>query len=65
MAMLRHKPTGDLYVATSALIARGDMEVVEDAAPADAGAKPKPKTKAKAAIAGTDDLLADDLLVDD
>ena len=30
MAMLRHKPTGDLYVSTTALLARGDMEVVAE-----------------------------------
>jgi hypothetical protein len=30
MAMLRHKPTGDLYVSTTSLLARGDMEVVAE-----------------------------------
>jgi predicted short-subunit dehydrogenase-like oxidoreductase (DUF2520 family) len=30
MAMLRHKPTGDLYISTPALLARGDMEVVAE-----------------------------------
>lgn len=28
--MLRHVPTGDLYIFTSILAARGDMELVED-----------------------------------
>lgn len=52
-AMLRHKPTGDLYIRTSLLAARDDMEavedsetVVEDAAPAKAG---KGKKKAEEA----------------
>jgi hypothetical protein len=30
MAMLLHKPTGDLYVSTASLLARGDMEVVAE-----------------------------------
>lgn len=29
-AMLRHKPTGDLYIRTSLLAARDDMESVDE-----------------------------------
>lgn len=43
--MLRHKPTGVLYIATPQLLRRPDMEVIEDTP----DEKPKPKAKAKRA----------------
>lgn len=39
-AMLRHKPTGDLYIRTGLLAARDDMEAVEDSEPAIEDAAP-------------------------
>ena len=49
MTMLRHIPTGDLYVSTQYLAQRPDMEPVEAAAPeVEAEKKPKRAPKAKA-----------------
>lgn len=45
--MLRHIPSGDLYIATAALAARTDMEpVVEEKVVVVEEAKPKRKPKA-------------------
>lgn len=46
-AMLRHKPTGDLYVRTSLLAAREDMEPVEEDAESVESAAPSKNAKKK------------------
>lgn len=51
MAMLRHRPSGDLYIYTTILAARTDMEVIEDAVEATvvkAPATPTPKKAVRA-----------------
>jgi hypothetical protein len=48
--MLRHKPTGDLYISTAILAARSDMEPVVDEPVAVAVAEDKPKRKTKIKI---------------
>ena len=70
--MLRHIPTGDLYIATAALMARGDMEMVEPdpvvaapevVAPAEEP-KPKRKAKAKEQFLATNPFVAPDPVAD-
>lgn len=58
--MLRHKPTGVLYIATPQLLKRTDMEIVDDTplVIGDEAAKPAPKAprkpaQKKPAIVGT------------
>lgn len=45
MPHLRHKSTGDIYPMSEHLMRRGDMEVVEDAAPEKPAAPAKPAAK--------------------
>lgn len=59
MPMLRHTPTGDMYVFTSQLAKRSDMELVEDTPVAPetpatrAAARPAPRQKPKPDVAPT------------
>lgn len=48
--MLRHKPTGDVYIYTSVLAGREDMEVFESA-PTPPPVVPKPTKPAKLQVA--------------
>ncbi len=48
--MLRHVPTGDLYIFTETLAARADMELIPRA-PAEVAAPVPPKPKAQRAKA--------------
>lgn len=48
-AMLRHKPTGDLYIFTDILSRRPDMEEVDAVVEKAAAPKPKPAPRKKAA----------------
>lgn len=70
MPMLRHKPSGDLYIYTSILAARTDMELVEDTVDAPA-AKPAPTTlkktprARKAKVVEPDPPVLEDVVVTD
>ena len=74
MAYLRHKPTGDVYIATAPLLERTDMEEmsdtevakhfgVEEAPEKEAPAKPRARNKRAAKPKDTaTNSLADDIL---
>lgn len=70
MPMLRHKPSGDLYIYTSILAARPDMELVEGtvetpaAQPAPAAPKKTPRAR-KAKVVEPDPPVLEDVVVTD